>query len=192
MIGCDGPTLTVRIFSKVTPNQITLLHGDTDSHTSIVLAQLILAERYNRNVPLVPLTKNDAPETMLLIGDKVVNAAPNKNIYPYQMDLGEEWKNLTGLPFVFAMWMMPRDATDVALAKRLADARQQGAQMTETLLDRHCTEKQWPRELAHRYFTEYLQYEVTERAKTGLAKFYELAQNRRLLNIRRTAEYLGF
>ena len=42
MIGCDGPTLTVRIYSRVPIHQIRDLHGDTDSHTSIILAQVIL------------------------------------------------------------------------------------------------------------------------------------------------------
>src|SRR5438045_511103 len=42
MIGCDGPTLTVRIYSRVPAEKITLVHGDTDSHTSVILAQVIL------------------------------------------------------------------------------------------------------------------------------------------------------
>ena len=41
----------------------------------------------------------------LLIGDKVVTDAPPTDRYPHQMDLGEAWKDLTGLPFVYAMWM---------------------------------------------------------------------------------------
>ncbi len=42
MIGCDGPTLTVRLFSAVPLGKITTLHADTDSHTSVILAQLLL------------------------------------------------------------------------------------------------------------------------------------------------------
>ncbi len=55
MIGCDGPTLTVRIYSRVPAGEIKVLHGDTDSHTSLILAQLILRERYGVVAPLVPL-----------------------------------------------------------------------------------------------------------------------------------------
>ena len=43
MIGCDGPTLTVRIYSRVPAARIAALHGDTDSHTSIILAQVIVS-----------------------------------------------------------------------------------------------------------------------------------------------------
>ncbi len=194
-IGCDGPTLTVRIFSKVPPEKIKRVHGDTDSHTSVILAQVILRERWGAYAPLVPLEAREGEhrgghETMLLIGDKVVNASPPAAEYPFQLDLGEEWKKLTGLPFVFAMWMMRADAVDLDLARLLDAARQQGAEMTEQLLDRHCTEKGWPRDLARRYFTEYLKYEVTPRSRQGLAKFYELAAKHSLLKITRESKYL--
>jgi chorismate dehydratase len=192
MIGCDGPTLTVRVFSRVPPGEIRTLHGDTDSHTSVILAQLILRERYGVRAPLVPFAAatDGLPETMLLIGDKVVNAAPDGAVYRHQLDLGEEWKKLTGLPFVFAMWMMRRDRQDRPLARLLAEARRRGARMTDELVARHAAEKRWPPELARRYFTEFLRYEVTDRARQGLTAFFEEAARADLLPMRRPLRYL--
>ena len=46
-------------------------------------------------------------QSVLLIGDKVVTDAPPEERYPYQMDLGAAWKELTGLPFVYAVWSVP-------------------------------------------------------------------------------------
>jgi len=204
-IGCDGHTLTVRIFSKVPPERILEVHGDTDSHTSVILAQVILRERYGVGAKVVPLRrgegsgergqKGEGAETVLLIGDKVVNAAPSEAEYPYQLDLGDEWKQMTGLPFVFAMWMMRADAIekDAAGARELAGllawARVEGGKMTEVLLDRYCVEKRWPRDLARRYFTEFLKYEVTEGSREGLAKFFELAGKWKLLEVGRKIRY---
>src|SRR2546423_55578 len=45
-IGCDGPTLTVRIFSQRPIEKIERLACDPDSHTSVALARIILAEQY--------------------------------------------------------------------------------------------------------------------------------------------------
>ncbi len=195
MIGCDGPTLTVRIFSRVPAERIRVLHGDADSHTSVMLAQVILRERYGVGVEMRAWDAGSAPaegpEALLLIGDKVVNAAPSAEEYPYQMDLGEEWKKLTGLPFVFAMWMMRRDQVDVGLGRLLAEARRRGGEMTRALVARYATERGWPAELARRYFTEYLRYEVTEEAKAGLGRFFELAGGMGILPVRRAVEYLG-
>jgi chorismate dehydratase len=190
-IGCDGPTLTVRIFSKVPPRQITLIHGDTDSHTSVILAQLILREAYGVTAPLVPLAlASTLPETLLLIGDKVVNAAPDPAIYPHQLDLGEEWKKLTGLPFVFACWMMRADMVNQDLADLLAWSQRAGANMTEAILDKYASEKHWPRPLARKYITEYLKYEVTPQAQLGVAQFFALAAKYDLLRVTRPVRYL--
>jgi chorismate dehydratase len=199
MIGCDGPTLTVRIFSRVAPEDIQVVHGDTDSHTSVILAQVILKARYGLSVSMVPFPnaaeqgRTAGLETMLLIGDKVVTAAPEAEAYPYQLDLGEEWKVLTGLPFVFAMWMIRKDRAvgeGAALGRILREARERGAGITEELLDRYAEEKRWPRALARKYFTEYLRYEVTPRAREGLGRFFEMAQCQGLLPRRRGIEYL--
>ena len=200
MIGCDGPTLTVRIFSRVPAEKIRVLHGDADSHTSVMLAQVILRKQYGVGTEMRAWeaggnSAGTLPEALLLIGDKVVNAAPSAVEYPYQLDLGEEWKKLTGLPFVFAMWMMRRDEVDVGLARLLAEARRCGADMTEELVGRYAAERGWPGDLARRYFTEYLRYEVTDRAKAGLEKFFELvgpgAGGLGILPLRRSVEYLA-
>src|SRR5437870_4538763 len=42
-IGCDGLTLTVRLFSRVPISEIQTLACDTESHTSVALARIILA-----------------------------------------------------------------------------------------------------------------------------------------------------
>ncbi len=39
----------------------------------------------------------------LLIGDPALRAGQERR-YPHQLDLGQGWKELTGLPFVFALW----------------------------------------------------------------------------------------
>src|SRR5690349_15323332 len=114
-ICCDGATLTVRIFSPVPVSQITTLACDTDSHTSVALARILLAERYDVRPELVPLRDADdagaaAGAARLLIGDKVVAREPPRSLMPHQLDLGEEWKAFSGLPFVFAAWMARRDA----------------------------------------------------------------------------------
>lgn len=200
MIGSDGPTFTVRLYSQIPPQNIHTVFGDTDSHTSVLLAQLILRERFHNSAPLLPLTASQKthPETMLLIGDKVVNAAPDPARYPHQLDLGEEWKSLTGLPFVFAMWMMRRDHAfahpqdALALARLLDFARRRGADLTEDLLDRYAAEKKWPRDLAKKYFTQYLRYHVTEKAREGLVLFFRLAQKHNLLQTHREPRYLEF
>src|SRR5437868_13156647 len=62
-IGCDGPTLTVRIFSRVPIERIKTLACDTDSHTSVALARIILAEEFDIHPRLIDLLKTDEPNS---------------------------------------------------------------------------------------------------------------------------------
>jgi chorismate dehydratase len=105
-IGCDGPTLTVRVFSQVPPDRIRTLWVDADSHTSMALARILWREQYVRDLKLRrfdPGTQSlEQLEAVLLIGDKVVD--PRRGVFAYEVDLGGAWREHTGLPFVFAVW----------------------------------------------------------------------------------------
>ncbi len=194
-IACDGPTLTVRIFSRVPPQRITHLYADTDSHTSVILAQVILREFYGVRPAVIPLAADSgnnhhsSHESVLLIGDKVVNAAPPPGEFPWQLDLGQQWKQFTGLPFVFAMWMMRADIDPGKLPHLLREAREKGTAMTDELVNRYAQQRHWPRDLAYDYFTTYLQYSITSAARNGIETFYALAQKHGLLVNRRPLRY---
>ena len=96
-IGCDGPTLTVRIFSARPIEQIKTLACDPDSHTSVALARVILAEKYGIRPEFIELqgTKTQLCDARLLIGDKVVCEEPAG--LEFQLDLGAAWKEMTSL-----------------------------------------------------------------------------------------------
>lgn len=194
-ICCDGPTLTVRIYSRKPAAQIRELHADTDSHTSIILAQIILRELYGVTPAIISMPSGNssaisgANSAMLLIGDKVVNAAPNQWEFPHQLDLGEEWKRLTGLPFVFAMWMMRADDLDDQLARILAEARRAGRGLTRELVAKYAAATRWPPVLAEKYFTEYLKYEITPEQRKGLELFFQYALQLGLLKALRPIRY---
>ncbi len=174
-IGCDGPTLTVRIFSPCPIQDITTLACDTDSHTSAVLARLILAHRYNLRPEFVPLdrTHENPGAAMLLIGDKVVCEEPAG--VPHQLDLGGAWKEWTGLPFVFAAWMAQSDVELGDLPARLHRASREGLEHVDELIERHAVPRGWPAQVAHRYLTRYLRFDIGAPQLEAIRLFHELA-----------------
>ena len=174
-IGCNGPTLTVRLFSRTPIGQTSVLAADTDSHTSVALARVIFAKAFGLHPPVVPLTAaDDRPgETLLLIGDKVITAAPNDR--PYQLDLGEAWKNLTGLPFLFAVWTARAGVELDDLPQRLAAARVRGLQNVDTHVNTFAVPRGWPSDVARRYLTEYLKFEVGAKQLEAMRQFHRLA-----------------
>jgi len=175
-IGCDGPTLTVRIFSKVPIHQITTLACDTDSHTSVALARIILAEKYGINPALPDLSKDAVAEdeARLLIGDKVVCDEPVG--FDHQLDLGAAWKELTGLPFVFAVWMTRKGTSLGDLPVRLAKARIAGLEHVDEIVTAYAVPAGWPAGVAREYLTKHLHFEIGPRQMTAIRLFHQLAQ----------------
>ena len=108
-----------------------------ESATSINLLRIIFHEFYDLHnvtdvVPDIPIeTLIEQQEPALLIGDRALRLSkqlpPGMQIF----DLGEIWYQQTGLPFVFALWMIHRNALDrfplelAALGQQLHRTRQQ-------------------------------------------------------------------
>jgi len=176
-IGCDGETLTVRIFSRVPPDEIQFLHVDGDSHTSVALAAVIWAEMFDKRLMTAPLTADtdqDSCEAILLIGDKVVN---HRLIdFDIEIDLGGAWKSLTGLPFVFAVWAAQESFEVNHLARLLEQSRDRGvAEARRIALD--CGPGLgWPQELAVRYLTQRLRYTITDAHREALRLFTDMVR----------------
>jgi chorismate dehydratase len=174
-IGCDGETLTVRIFSKCPVRQIRTLACDTDSHTSVALARVIFAERYGMRPTFVDWTREEAQpcDAKLLIGDKVVCEEPPG--FEHQIDLGSAWKELTGLPFVFAVWTARKGVDLRDLPRRLTEAKRAGLANVEGIVERHAVGRGWPAGLALQYLTVYLKFDVGERQLEAIRLFHQLA-----------------
>lgn len=97
-IGADGKVDSVFIFSNMPIDKIKTLQLDPQSRTSNILAKILLNYHWKTNPELVDTDKADA---FVQIGDRTF---ANRNLYPFQYDLAEEWKKFCGLPFVFAVW----------------------------------------------------------------------------------------
>lgn len=179
-IGCDGPTLTVRIFSRRPIGEIRTLACDTDSHTSVALARVLLGEHFHVRPEFVDLEAGDTRcDALLLIGDKVVCEEPQG--YDHQLDLGQAWKEMTGLPFLFAGWMARGDVDLGKLPELLDAARREGLAHVDELVRDYAVVRGWPAEVARRYLTEYLKYEVGERQLQAVRLFHRLAARYELI-----------
>jgi chorismate dehydratase len=116
-VGSDGPVLSVNMVSTRPPAQLDgakVALGST-SRTGVLLAQMLLADRYGAS-PEYFGCPPDLTQMLLeadagvLIGDVALRAtyeAPRRGLHV--TDLGDAWREWTGLPMVFAVWAARRD-----------------------------------------------------------------------------------
>ena len=106
-IGCDGAVASVCLFSDVPLHEIETILLDYQSKTSVSLLKILLKQHWKISPQLVAGTNNFEQQiggtvAGLIIGDRaLIQRRKSKFIF----DLGMGWKELTGLPFVFAAWV---------------------------------------------------------------------------------------
>jgi chorismate dehydratase len=167
-IGSDGPVASVCIFSEVPVQEITRVLLDYQSRTSVQLARILL-ERYWKIRPELVNAGIDFQDQIrgttaaVVIGDR---AFQQRKVSPFVYDLGEAWKKMTGLPFVFAAWISNKPL-DPGFIARFDEANRMGvSQIGQVVKD-----NPYPLFNLHDYFTRYLCYPLTANHRLGLEKF---------------------
>jgi chorismate dehydratase len=106
-IGANGPVNSVFIFSNCDIHEVKTIQLDPESRSSNNLGRVLLKNFWKIEPKLVVNAPDYAQSTdqhtaFVQIGDRTFG---KKQQYKYVYDLAEEWKKMTGLPFVFAAWI---------------------------------------------------------------------------------------
>lgn len=177
-VATRGPVLSVKLFSRVPVGQVRTLALDEGSRTSATLARILLAERFGVRpaTELLPLgfsTEDTSADAVLLIGDRAMT--PPRERFVASWDLGEEWTQWTGLPFVFAMWSARRDCDLGDIEESLCLSRDRGVDRIADIARREAPILGITEELAHDYLAHNLHFMLGSAERAGLRLFQELA-----------------
>ena len=186
-ISAFGAVKSVLLFSPSAPEDLagTEIALTGESATSVRLLHILLREfaglkQVRAAVPTAPIEELIAAgRPALLIGDRALRAAlappPGMQIY----DLGELWQRHTGLPFVFALWILRRQV----VADQAAAIRELVAQLEESRrrafaslhrLAAAAPEREWLGESALVDYWRAMSFNLTESHLAGLRLFYQL------------------
>jgi cyclic dehypoxanthinyl futalosine synthase len=184
-IGCDGALRSVKIVGDVPIEQMDEVLLDASSRTSVVLARILIKARCGGREPRYcsqpphEIVKRVSGKTGgLLIGDPALEV---EGRFTYDLDLGQAWKELTGLPFVFAAWVARPgvlSARDVLLLQGSLEAG---------LSERAKIAQAWARTRGGQaedhlsYLTDSIRYVLDDRALSGLREFLRRAAELKLL-----------
>lgn len=175
-IASDGAVRTVKLYSRVPFEAIRDVAVDGRSRTSVALLRILLSEKhgvtpdfYSHRVDLREMLRTH--EAALLIGDA---AFPDQGA-PYIWDLGQGWKDLTGLPFVYAVWAVNEGVARDPLAALLRDSLAAGLSHLEDIAVQAVGSV--PGEDAKsllRYLRDNLHYVLGDRETQAIATFQKL------------------
>jgi chorismate dehydratase len=172
-----GPSVSALLFSRRPPRDIRRLALDTSSRSTVALAEILMRERFG----IAPDTVAAAPDldamlaradAAVMIGDPAMKAHANGMLV---LDLGALWQELTGQPFVFAVWAAPRGRDLGDLPERVIEAKDAGVLELEAIAEEESRRLELPLDVCRRYLTEVMSYDLGEAELAGLDRFRALA-----------------
>src|SRR5579872_4124119 len=182
-VAARGPVLSVKLYFRKAPRAVRSLALDSGSRTSAALARILLAERFSVYPELEPLpldrpSAESRADAVLLIGDRAIH--PPRESFVCTWDLGEEWSNWTGLPFVFAMWGAQKGTDLGRLPELLSAARDEGVKNLAAIARREAPLLGLAEQVTIDYLTKNLYYRLGAAEREGLARFHQLAVQQKI------------
>lgn len=183
---------SVLLVSRVPFAAIRTLALDESSRTSAVLVQLLLAERFGVRPAVAPFRPDleamlATADAALLIGDPALHVDRSR----YEViDLAAEWRALTGLPFVFAVWAVTDAAAGSDLPRLLAASLAAAEADMPALVAAAAAHGGLPAGEVRTYFERHLSYRLGDAERASLDEFFRRAHRHGLLPEPRPLRFL--
>jgi len=191
-ISSSGPVRSVLLISRVPVEQIRSVALDTSSRTSVCLIQILFQRRY----PIAPRFVPHAPDlaamlrecdAALIIGDPALASDfPGLRVY----DLADEWRAMTGLPFVFAFWAVRAEAATPDWIQPFQESAAYSFAHLDEITRSESARTGLPESLVRSYLTENIDFSLGEKNCEGLQRFYTLAHEFGLTNGAKPLEFI--
>jgi chorismate dehydratase len=168
--------------------------ADTASRTTIAYSRILFHNWGNPDVPFIPMAADldsmlDRADAAILIGDPALMALEERANRSERTgeelvyhDLAEEWRNLTGLPFVSAIWgASPAVPLDEDLIHDFTHSRDHGLLNIDALVEHWSRQLPLSEKTIRCYLTTNIHYILDEECIEGMRGFFRMAAERGVL-----------
>jgi chorismate dehydratase len=180
----DGPVASVALFATGPLENVRTIAADTSSRSSVGLLHILCYEAFGIDPKFLPMPP--AVDQMLrqcdaalVIGDTALYL-DHQSKGLQKIDLGEQWTQLTGLPFVWAFWAGRPGLLTKESAAELQSARDEGVMASDAIAAAYCGPEHAA--LGRTYLRENIRYTLGDREQAGLLRYYELAEQHELVD----------
>ncbi|MHB2153521.1 menaquinone biosynthetic enzyme MqnA/MqnD family protein [Calditrichota bacterium GD2] len=176
-IASRGAVKSVALFFNQDIRRINTIALDTSSRTSVALLKILLLEKFEIEPQFVPMAPDlremlQKADAALVIGDRALQYQAS---FPNHLDLGEEWTDMTGLPFVYAFWAGHELSLSNDEVTIMQKSHEIGAQNIEKISREYAVGKAQSWQFYQEYLTRNIFYKLGEDEKAGLLEFYHYA-----------------
>ncbi len=176
-VASSGPVYSVFVAHTAPLSEIEEIELDPRSATSVNLLRCLLAERGLR--PRLVEHAVEAGGARLLIGDQAIDFREAHGADYKIWDLAEAWRETTGLPFVFALWLIRPEIADAAtIADNLRTLRDGNLRGLGPLI---AAQSRFNPAFCSFYFRECLRFGLGDAEKAGLLRFRSLCEEHGIL-----------
>ena len=177
-IASRGPVLSVTLFSRVPWPEIRTVALDEGSRSSAALTQILLRKKHGivpqiEPLPIAVPADDLTTDAVLLIGDKAMRAClPG---FDFAFDLGQEWTDWTGLPFVYAVWAVREGVELGETAAAFERAKRFGLSRAGQIAAREAPLLGLDPGYCRRYLSNIIRYDLGPQERAGLERYRTLA-----------------
>ncbi|MBI5359243.1 MAG: menaquinone biosynthesis protein [Planctomycetes bacterium] len=176
-ISSKGEAESVVFWHRQPMEKLKTVYLDPNSMTSNSLLRVILRKKYGLS-NLKFIKKAIAPGSLpaescgcLMIGDRCLRENLKRHDKTItRMDLGREWHEFTGLPFIFALWIHKKTIRN-SVRKQLKDSLQAGLESIHLIAKSESSRLELPLSYCRKYLTRNIRYNLGRDEKKGLKKF---------------------
>ena len=182
-VGADGPVHSVVLVQAGALGEIEEIALDPTSRTSVNLLHCLLGEEGLTPRLLSHPARDEAvisrTKARLMIGDQAIRFRERHSSEYRFRDLGEWWKETTGLPMIFALWLIRPEVPDAkGIADRLRALRDHNLLHLDEVI---AGQSEFEAAFCARYFRENLGFGFAGREKEGLLRFHALCAKHGIL-----------
>ena len=175
-IGSNGNVRTVMLLSNCPFKEIRSIYLDYRSRSSVNLAKVLARNSWRREFIWINTSegfdfRNIGPyEAVVLIGDQCFEFEKS---FRYKIDLAMEWKEFSGLPFVFACWTANKPIEN-EFVKEFNKALHLGVNNLDAVAKKFGKTGTITGKILRAYLIDNIDYNFNDEKKTGLKLFLEL------------------
>ncbi|MEQ1860267.1 MAG: menaquinone biosynthesis protein [Chthoniobacteraceae bacterium] len=173
-IASDGPVHSVILAHRGELRDVRRVALDPASLTSANLLRVLLAEFHG----IAPQFGAEG-DARLLIGNQAIAFREFVGSDVRILDLGEEWRRCTALPFVFAAWALRPALQNVpAIASTFRTLKAHGIASIDEIVAGDATGTP---DFRRSYLTQHIRFGLGPREKAGIARYRELLHKHALI-----------